>query len=327
MKLHTDSITKLLDTPDPEMLQDVLQQAKSLHPGRVLIRGIVEITSYCRQSCAYCGIRRQNSTLQRYRMTAEQILKGTERVHLAGVQTVVIQGGEDPKLEPEWMAEIIGEIRQRWPNIAITLSLGEQSRQTYARWKQAGADRYLLKVETSNPEIYSELHPGMSLENRIRCLNDIIDVGFVAGSGIIVGLPGQTAEILAKDLQFLQRKEIGMISIGPLIPHPDTPLSHLQPGSIETTLAALALMRCLRPDALMPAVSALAAGSEDLRHRGLIAGGDVIMPNFTPADTAKLYSIYPHSQRGRKNKSLQQALDQISLAGLQPDFSRDGGGH
>jgi len=288
---------------------------------KVLLRGIVEFSSYCRNTCMYCGLRSQNTGAHRYRLTADEIVFAVEELVGLGVGTVVLQSGEDPELSPDWVATLIERIKKSC-DIAVTLSLGEWPASFYRKWRSAGADRYLLKIESTDQDLYRALHPGMDYQNRLRCLEDLERLGYQTGSGIIVGLPGQSVESIAGDLKFLAHHDFDMISIGPFIPHPQTPLASYPAGSIEMTCKAIAITRSLTKNTHIPATSALAATRPDQRYRGLLAGANVIMPNFTPPSSARYYDIYPHAARTAPERPdpLLQAIDQIRRAGRETAY-------
>lgn len=281
----------------------------------VILRGIVEFSNYCRNSCRYCGLRRQNCQVRRYRLSNEEILTAVESLYRQGIGTVVLQSGEDPDLSADRLARLIEQIKRNY-SMAVTLSVGEWSFSHYKTWRSAGADRYLLKIETTDKGLYHALHPGMNYFDRLRCLDALDELEYQRGSGIIVGLPGQTIESIADDLNFLDRRDFDMISIGPFIPHPHTPLSPHPPGSIDITCAAIAVARCLTKNSHIPATSALAASSPDYRYRALLSGANVIMPNFTPPASARYYDIYPHNGRKKPNQSeaIASAVQQILKA-------------
>lgn len=259
----------------------------------VLLRGIIEFSNVCRNTCQYCGLNRRNTRLARYRLTRDQILEAVRNICEAGIKTIVLQSGEEDNLDAVWLREVIAAIRSSL-DAAITLCVGERSRQEYQMWKEAGADRYLLKIETSDPALYGALHPGMSFENRIRCLEDLAALGYQVGSGNLVGLKGQTVESLAGDLEFFKRGGFDMISVSPFIPHSQTPLAGEPAGDLETTVKVIALTRILCPTAHIPASTAIGSlHGRDERPRALAAGANVIMPNFTPGDVRRLYDIYP----------------------------------
>ncbi|MBP7051205.1 MAG: [FeFe] hydrogenase H-cluster radical SAM maturase HydE [Phycisphaerae bacterium] len=259
----------------------------------VLLRGIVEFSNVCRNTCLYCGLNRRNMRLARYRLTRDQVLAAVRNIHEAGMKTVVLQSGEEDNLDADWLREVVAEIR-RSLDAALTLCVGERSREEYQAWKQAGADRYLLKIETSDPRLYGELHPGMSFENRTRCLEDLAALGYQTGSGSLVGLPGQTVESLAGDIQFFKRGGFDMISVSPFIPHSQTPLADEPAGDLTMTLKMIALTRIVCPKAHIPASTAIGSlHGRDERAKALAAGANVVMPNFTPDSVRRLYDIYP----------------------------------
>ncbi|HSW00262.1 MAG TPA: [FeFe] hydrogenase H-cluster radical SAM maturase HydE [Sedimentisphaerales bacterium] len=259
----------------------------------VLLRGIVEFSNFCRNTCQYCGLNRRNTRLARYRLTREQVVTAARNICATGIKTVVLQSGEEDNLDAVWLREVIVDLRSSL-DAAITLCVGERSRQEYQMWKQAGADRYLLKIETSDPALYESLHPGMSFCSRTKCLEDLADLGYQVGSGNLVGLKGQTVESLAGDLAFFQRGRFDMISVSPFIPHSQTPLAAERAGDLEMTVKMIALTRILCPNAHIPASTAIGSlHGRDERPRALAAGANVIMPNFTPGDVRRLYDIYP----------------------------------
>jgi biotin synthase len=290
------AVLDYLQTTDTQKIAELFalaDQTRKQYCGEgVFLRGIVEFSSHCRGSCAYCGLNRQNKTLPRYRMSAAEIHKAAELVCSSGIKTLVLQSGEDTELDPEWLADIVRDIKKNL-GLSITLSVGEKDYADYKLWREAGADRYLLKIETTDPELYARLHPAMSFEQRLRCLRELQELGYQTGSGIIVGLPGQTAEILARDILFFRDRNFDMLGIGPLIPHQATELKDLPRGSVELTLRCVALARILTKNTHLPATTALGSLDRDYRLDGLKAGANVLMPNFTPQPYKKSYEIYP----------------------------------
>ncbi len=262
----------------------------------VLLRGIIEFSNACRNTCMYCGLNRDNHRLQRYRLSREQILAAAENVRRAGVKTVVLQSGEEDNLDVGWLRQVIQEIKSDF-GMAVTLCVGERRREEYQSWKEAGADRYLLKIETSDAGLYRKLHPGMSFENRIRCLQDLVELGYQTGSGNIVGLKGQTVASLAGDIRFFKQGNFDMISVSPLIPHPQTALADEPAGDLMMTLKMTALARIVSRNAHIPATTAIGSlHGRDERPRALAAGANVLMPNFTPAPYRRYYEIYPNKR-------------------------------
>lgn len=264
---------------------------KSVGDG-VLLRGIIEFSNYCSNSCFYCGLNNRNIGLKRYRMTADEILRSVNCLAKTGIKTVVLQSGEDDKLDPFWFADIIKDIKKK-SDIAVTISVGEKDKSEYRLWRDAGADRYLLKIETSDSGVYASAHNGRLLESRLKCLDELIDMGYQTGSGLLIGLKGQTVDSIARDIIFLGRKKIDMIGIGPFIPHPDTIFADNAAGNIQLTLKTIALIRIVTRNAHMPATTAIGSSGWDHRIEALKAGANVLMPNFTPVHYRKLYEIYP----------------------------------
>jgi len=261
----------------------------------IFLRAIVEFSSRCSRECAYCGLRKSHRQLKRYRMSAAEILASALEAAACGIKTVVLQSGEDDALDPSWLADVIRTIKSA-ADMAVTLSVGEKPQEAYALWRQAGADRYLLKIETTNQALYRRLHPDMDFNRRLECLRVLRDLGYQTGSGSIVGLPGQTAVDLAQDILFFKRYDFDMIGIGPFIAHPGTPLGSEGDGEIQTVLKVLAITRILVGSAHMPATTAVGSLEEDYRLAALKAGANVLMPNFTPQPYRQAYEIYPHKR-------------------------------
>lgn len=260
----------------------------------VHIRGIIEFSNYCMRNCLYCGLRRDNHKLRRYRMTPGEILAASENGIRYGYRTIVLQSGEDPYYSASDIARIVEGIKA-FGDVAVTLSVGERTLGEYRTMRSAGADRFLLKHETADAELYRRLHPGASLRTRIECLRNLKSLGFQVGSGFIVGLPGQGVSTIAQDITLLKLLDVDMAGIGPFIPHPDTPLASYPPGDVTMTLRALAVARLALPYANLPVTTALSTLRSDGRQLALSCGGNVIMPNITPAKYRELYEIYPDS--------------------------------
>lgn len=259
----------------------------------VFLRGLIEFTNYCKNDCLYCGIRRDNRSAVRYRLTQNEILSCCAEGYALGYRTFVLQGGEDPYFTDEKICAIVGAIRARYPDCAITLSIGEKSRESYQRYFDAGANRFLLRHETADPAHYARLHPAeMSSENRKRCLFDLKEIGYQVGSGFMVGSPYQTTESLIADLRFLQQLQPDMIGIGPYITHSATPFADMPSGSAELTLRMLSILRLMFPYALLPATTALGTIIPNGRELGLMHGANVVMPNLSPTAVRKKYEIY-----------------------------------
>jgi len=257
----------------------------------VHLRGLIEFSNICRNRCLYCGINRDNKRVSRYRMSDEELVTTARRAANLGFQTIVLQSGEDMHYDQSRLCRIIEQIKQM--DVAITLSIGERDYADYAAFRNAGADRYLLRIETTDRDLYHRLNPGMSWQRRHECLLMIKELGYEVGSGIMVGLPGQTAESIADDLLYLKELGIDMAGIGPFIPHPDTPLAHEQGGTLEQALRTMAIMRLLMPDINIPATTAMESLHPQGRIMALQAGANVVMPNVTEGEYRRLYELYP----------------------------------
>lgn len=295
------------------LAQEAVRLRKENYGEKVFIRGLIEFTNYCKNNCYYCGIRGGNKNAVRYRLSKEEILSCCENGYELGFRTFVLQGGEDLHYTDELMADIVREIKQKYPDCAVTLSIGERSYESYKILKEAGADRYLLRHETANEQLYGYLHPSnLSLKNRMKCLQDLKSLGYQVGAGFMVGSPTQTLENLAEDLVFLKKFEPQMVGIGPFIPHHDTKFAEEEAGSVELTVFLLSIIRIILPKVLLPATTALATASEDGREKGLKAGANVVMPNLSPTDNRKKYDLYDNkvSTGGEAAESL-EILDRL----------------
>ncbi len=257
----------------------------------VHLRGLIEFSNICKQNCLYCGLRRDNKTLDRYRLEPEVIVEFARKACDYGYRTVVLQSGEDSGYTAADMAEIIRKIKEL--DMAVTLSVGEKTKEEYRAYKEAGADRYLLRIETTDKALYEAMDPGMSFENRMRCLKDLGELGFEVGSGCLVGLPGQTLESLADDILFFKAIDADMIGVGPFIPNPDTPLKDAGGGTFELALKVMAIIRLLLPDINIPATTAMESLNPDGRVIALRSGANVVMPNVTEGDYRRMYALYP----------------------------------
>ena len=259
----------------------------------VYVRGLIEFTNYCKNDCIYCGIRKSNSNAKQYRLSEEDILSCCGTGYKLGFRTFVLQGGEDGFYTDEKLVHIISRIKELYPDCALTLSIGEKSRESYQAYYDAGADRYLLRHETANAAHYAKLHPAsLSAASRQQCLWDLKDIGYQVGTGFMVGSPYQTAEHLAEDLLFIKKLNPHMIGIGPFIPHHDTPFADEKAGTLELTLFMLGLLRLMLPKVLLPATTALGTIHPKGRELGIQAGANVVMPNLSPVSVRKDYSLY-----------------------------------
>lgn len=292
---------------------------------KVYIRGLIEISSFCKNDCFYCGIRRSNKAVQRYRLDENEIFAAAEKGYSLGLRIFVLQGGEDAYYTDERLCNIIRRIKGALPGCAVTLSLGERPRESYERLRAAGADRYLLRHETADPYHYSRLHPPqMSFENRLRCLESLKSLGYQTGAGFMVGSPFQTEDMLARELPFLKRLKPQMVGIGPFVPHCETPFAACTQGSAELTLFMLALTRLTLPDVLLPATTALSTVDGNGRIDGMNAGANVVMPNLTPPKQREKYSLYngKAGSGAEAAENLAELKAQLKAAGYEADLGR-----
>ena len=295
--LRPEELRQLLTGCDAETLRYINKQAQEValrHFGnKIYIRGLIEVSNCCRNNCYYCGIRKGNPNIERYRLNLESILDCCRQGYKLGFRTFVLQGGEDPALTDDRIEMTVARIRQNYPDCAITLSLGEKSRNAYERFFRAGANRYLLRHETYNESHYRQLHPAeMSSKQRLQCLADLKDIGYQTGTGIMVGSPGQTVEHIIEDILFIEKLQPEMIGIGPFLPHHDTPFTQYPSGTVERTILLLSIFRLMHPSALIPATTALATLIPDGRERGILAGANVVMPNLSPREERRKYELY-----------------------------------
>ena len=300
-KLNKEEWMRLIDGRTLELAEFLFARAREVrhaHYGKdVYIRGLIEFTNYCKNDCYYCGIRRSNTCISRYRLTEDEILDCCRKGYRLGFRTFVLQGGEDGWFTREKMTALIHSIRTEFPDCAITLSVGEREKDEYQEYFDAGANRFLLRHETANEGHYRHLHPEeLKLQHRKDCLWNLRNIGYQVGSGIMVGSPGQTTEYLAEDLLFLQELQPHMVGIGPFIPHKDTPFREEQAGTLELTLFLLGCVRLMLPKVLMPATTALSTIHPDGRKMGILAGANVVMPNLSPQENRKLYSLYDNKR-------------------------------
>jgi len=290
--LDKSAIIELLTTaPADELYRRADDVRREAVGDAVHLRGLIEFSNICRNDCLYCGIRRGNRQVQRYRMTDEELVETAKRATALGFQTIVLQSGEDMHFDQARMCHIIEQIKRL--DVALTLSVGERDYEDYKAFRDAGADRFLMRIETTDRDLYNRLNPGMSWERRHECLLMIRDLGYELGSGIMVGLPGQTVESIADDLLYLKDIGIDMAGIGPFIPHPETPLANESGGTLEQALRTMAVMRLLMPDINIPATTAMESLHPQGRIMALQAGANVVMPNVTEGEYRRLYELYP----------------------------------
>jgi len=297
--LHREDIISLLKLPadfSPDLFAAADRVRHEKVGDEIYLRGIIEFSNYCDRNCLYCGLRKGNSKLSRYRMTEDEILTTAKQIKNTGVPTVVLQSGEDSFYSQDIVCRLIERIRNE-TDLIITLSIGERALNDYKAFQQAGANRYLLKHETASRDLYKYLRPGCDWENRLQCLRRLKELGFETGTGNMVGLPGQTPEILADDLLVMKLLDADMLGIGPFIAHPDTPLGGIGNDDLELTLRVLAIARLITRNTNIPATTALATLHPQGRLLALQAGANVVMPDFTPDIYKTLYDIYP----GRKD--------------------------
>ena len=304
-----------------EYVFSLARKERHQHYGHdVYIRGLIEFTNYCKNDCYYCGIRKSNAGVMRYRLGEEQILSCCSAGYALGFRTFVLQGGEDGWFTDERMVRIVGAIKSRFPDCAVTLSIGERSKESYQALFQAGADRYLLRHETFNAAHYSLLHPSsLTAASRQKCLWTLKDIGYQVGAGFMVGAPGQTPEYLAEDLLFLEKLKPHMVGIGPFIPHHATPFAGEPAGTLEETLFLLGLIRLLLPKVLLPATTALGTIAPNGRELGILSGANVIMPNLSPADVRENYTLYDNKlcTGAEAAAGIQELKDRMRAIGYQ----------
>ena len=294
-ELTLPELTALLADADPAAeaaLAAAADRVRAAFVGAgVHLRGLIEFSNICRQSCMYCGLRRDNAAVHRYRLTPAEILALAEKARDYGYRTVVLQSGEDAWFTADRLAALLRRIKAL--GLVITLSIGERSREEYQMLRAAGADRFLLRIETTDAQLYARLHPGMSFAHRLQCLQELRSLGYEVGTGCLVGLPGQSIESIARDILFFQELDADMVGIGPLIPNGDTPLADAAPGDFHLTRRVVALLRLLLPEANIPATTAMETLQPDARRIILQSGANVVMPNVTEGDYRRWYALYP----------------------------------
>lgn len=299
---HTHSLCQeeyraLIENRTPEtaaaLSEEAIRVRQAIYGRTVYIRGLIEVSNICRNDCLYCGIRASNAACDRYRLEDGDILAACAEGYDLGFRTFVLQGGEDGHFTDERLTVLLRAIKSRYPDCAVTLSLGERTRESYARLREAGADRYLLRHETATKSHYEQLHPpALSFDNRMRCLRNLRELGYQVGCGFMVGSPYQTPDDLARDLQFIENFKPDMCGIGPFIPHKDTPFAAFPAGTVELTCYLLSIIRLIHPPVLLPATTALGTIHPEGREMGILAGANVVMPNLSPAAVRKKYMLY-----------------------------------
>lgn len=300
----------LLEHRTPEaaafLAEKAVQARKEIYGNTIYIRGLIEISNICKNGCLYCGIRKENQSCERYRLTKEVIWECCNEGYLLGFRSFVLQGGEDGYFSDDILCDIVSTIKGNYPDCAVTLSLGERSIKSYQKLFDAGADRYLLRHETADKEHYEKLHPKtMSFENRIDCLKNLKEIGYQVGCGFMVGSPYQTTHTLAKDLKFIETFQPHMCGIGPFIPHKDTVFCDSPTGTVDLTCYLLSIIRLIAPNILLPATTALGTIDTTGREKGILSGANVIMPNLSPSSVRKKYQLYNNKQTDG-NESAQQ---------------------
>jgi biotin synthase len=327
--MNDNDILRIIASQDNEEIESLFARARKVreeyYGKSVYIRGLIEITNYCKNDCFYCGIRCSNSKLERYRLSLGEILDCCRSADTLGLKTFVLQGGEDPWFTTERVTQMVSAIRREFPSHAITLSLGERSAYDYESFFNAGANRYLLRHETASDTHYAKLHPSsMTLAVRKQCLLDLKKIGFQAGAGFMVGTPFQTPECLLEDIRFMEELQPQMAGIGPFLPQKDTPFSGYQGGSLILCLKMLAITRILLPAALIPATTAMETAAPNGRELALNAGANVVMPNLSPSEVKKLYAIYDNKVSGgdQAEENLSRLKKKIISAGFLPDMGR-----
>lgn len=292
-ELTKAEIVQILNDNDfYQQLLDAADRVRTKYVGDdVHLRGLIEFSNTCKQDCLYCGLRRDNKNIERYRLDEDTIIDFARKAKAYGYKTVVLQSGEDNFYTLDKMKNIIKNIKEL--DLAITLSIGEKTREEYSAYKEAGVDRYLLRIETTDEKLYEKMDPGMSFKNRIRCLKDLKELGYELGTGSLIGIPGQTIESIAEDILFFKSIDADMIGVGPFIPNQDTPLKNEKGGTFELSIKVMALVRLLLPDINIPATTAMETLNKNGRIIALKGGANVVMPNVTEGEYRRLYALYP----------------------------------
>lgn len=291
----------------------------------IYIRGLIELSSYCRCDCLYCGLRRSNRSAERYRLTRDEVMECCKEGYRLGFRTFVLQGGEDGTHTDAWLTDLVSTMRREYPDVAITLSLGERGEESFRRLYEAGANRYLLRHEAANEALYESLHPaGRGLKHRLDCLDALKRIGYQTGMGMMIGVKGQTIDHIVEDLQLIARMRPEMVGIGPFLPHRATPLGLEPAGDLRMVLATVAIVRLMLPKALIPSTTALASLSPTGRLEGILSGANVVMPNLSPSDIRAKYAIYENKASwGKEAAEGLAALEaELQTIGYHIDYAR-----
>lgn len=324
-----EQLEELLSTQDPNAIESLrkraVQTVSSNYNKSIYIRGLIEFSNYCKEGCYYCGINRSNTSIKRFRLTFDQIIKAAKHGYSLGFRTIVLQGGEDPAFTDELLIKIISTIRKNFPDIAITLSIGVRSFDSYKRFRIAGADRFLLRHESADEKCFSALHPvDQSLEERKKALYELKELGYQTGSGFLIGAPGSSIQTHIKDIHFLRELKPEMIGIGPFIPHHNTIYKDYPTGSISLTLKLLSILRIEHPFALIPSTTALNTACTDGRIQGILHGANVLMPNLSPPHAKESYNLYDNkvSSGLESHEHIKELDEYLGRYGYSIDFSR-----
>lgn len=327
--LESGDYKALLHSEDESVVTYLHRQAREVADevfGKgIFVRGLVELTNVCHNDCYYCGIRRSNSQVERYMLTTEQVMRCCQQGYELGFRTFVLQGGELPQDKAQWIVSLVSEIRQRWKDCAITLSLGEWPREAYEAFRKVGADRYLLRHETHNAEHYGKLHPAeMLLERRLQCLEWLKELGYQVGTGIMVGSPCQSLENIVEDIEFIERFQPEMIGLGPFVPQHDTPFGNHPTGSADLTTRLYSIFRLMFPNALIPSTTALNSIDPNGRIMGIMAGANVVMPNLSPTEVRGNYTLYDGKAgtNAEAAEGITQLEAQLATIGYHIDWRR-----
>ena len=330
-KLNATELGQLLKSAatDLSVLQllreNAVRTARTQFGLGIYIRGLIELSSFCKCDCLYCGLRRSNRTAERYRLTHEEVMACCREGYALGFRTFVLQGGEDGTHTDEWLVELISDMRRTYPDVAITLSLGERTEESYRRLKEAGANRYLLRHEAANEELYASLHPASKgLKHRLECLEALKRCGYQTGMGMMIGVKGQSVDHIVEDLLLIERLQPEMVGIGPFLPHKATPLGSEPAGELNMVLATIAIVRLMLPKALLPSTTALATLHPRGRLEGILSGANVVMPNLSPSDVRAKYAIYENKASWGKEaaEGLSALESELNTIGYHIDYAR-----